>query len=70
MRKLSRTSYNEISGRIVQADTYRPTRSSSRLDRNLNVQEFGDLVADFQGMSKEISEIGQKYKEPKNFQEA
>ena len=28
------------------------------------------MVADFQGMSKEISEIGQKYKKPKNFQEA
>ena len=37
---------------------------------NQNVQEFGDSLADVQGMSKEILEIGQKYKEPNNFQEA
>ena len=46
MRKLSGTSYNAMPGRILQADTYRPTRSSSRLGRNRNVQEFGNLVAD------------------------
>ena len=70
MKKLSGTSYNPLPGRVLQAGTYRPTRSSSTLGRNRNVREFANLVTDFQGMNKEISEIGQKYKEPKNFQEA
>ena len=69
MKKLSGTSYNLVPGRVLQADTYRPTWSSSRLGRNQNVQEFANLVSDFQGVSKEISQNGQTYKEPKNFQE-
>ena len=44
--------------------------SSSRLGRNRNIQELENLVTDFQGMSKEIWQSSQKYKEPKNFQEA
>ena len=67
MKKLSGTSYNTMLGRVLQAGTYRPTRSSRRLGRNRNVQELANLVTDFQGMSKEISQNGQKYKEPKNF---
>ena len=70
MKKLSGTSYNPIPGRVLQAGTYRPTRSSSRLGRNRNVQELANLVSDFQGISEEISQNDQKYKEPKNFQEA
>ena len=70
MNKLSGTFYNAMPGRILQAGMYRTTRSSSRLGRNRNVQEFANSVTDFQGMSEEISQIGQKYKEPKNFQEA
>ena len=69
MRKLSGTSYNAMPGRVLQAGKYRPTRSSSRLGRNRNVQEFANLVTDFQGMSEEIFQIGQN-KEPKNFKEA
>ena len=71
MKKLSGTSYNAMPGRILQTGTYnRSTRSSSRLGRNQNVQTFVNLVTDFQGMSKEMLQIGQKYKEPNNFQEA
>ena len=70
MKKISGTSYNTIPGRSLQAGTYMPTRSSSRLGRNQNVQEFANLIADFQGMNKAILDIGQKYKEPKNIQEA
>ena len=70
MKKLSGTSYNPQPGRVLQAGTYRPTRSSRTLGRNQNVREFANLVTDFQGMDKEILEIGQKYKEPMNFQEA
>ena len=55
MKKLSGTSYNPVPGRVLQAGTYRPTRSSSRLGRNRNVQEFANLVSDFQGISGEIS---------------
>ena len=67
MKKLSGTSYNPMPGRVLQAGTYRPTRSSSRLGRNRNVQELANLVTDFQSISKENSQIVQKYKEPKNF---
>ena len=67
MKKLSGTSYNAMPGRVLQAGTYRPTRSSNRLGRNQNVQELANLVTDFQSISKENSQIVQKYKEPKNF---
>ena len=67
MKKLSETSYSAMPGKLLQADTFRPTRSSSRLGRNQNVKKFAHLVADFQGMNKEISEIGPKYKEPNIF---
>ena len=70
MKKISGTSYNPLPGRVLQAGTYRPTRSSRKLGRNRNIQEFGNLLTDFQGMDEEISEIGKNYKEPKNFQEA
>ena len=72
MKKISGTSYNynPLPGRVLREGTYRPTRSSRKFGRNQNIQEFGNLVTDFQGMDEEISKIGENYKEPKNFQEA
>ena len=55
MKKISGTSYNPLPGRVLQAGTYRPTRSSRKLGRNQNIQEFGNLVTDFQGMNEKIS---------------
>ena len=46
MKKLSGTSYNKMPGRVLQAGTYKPMRSSSRLGRNQNVQELTNLVTD------------------------
>lgn len=70
MKILSDTSYTSLPRRVIQAGTYRSTCSNSTYERNQSLCELGNLGTGFQGMSKEISQIGQKYKEPKTFKEA